>query len=590
MALLVLLLSSCQQAGEPLSAPPGDVSVAVILPPTPPITGEPDPANQPPAPTPTLAAGAVPVGESLPAAAAAPTVEGKQARLIPQPPPTATTVGVPAPPGGRYTIGAEPGVPPELIAAAQALATAQPDRFAWATDDQDAPDIVLALDKGRPFATWVYAVAVPFATVSDATPAAAVSAGWQVGQSELGNLLVEPSSAATLAALLGGPSPAPLLGDDVVGELWAARPSWTILPFDRLRPEFKVLAVDGSSPLTHSFDPAVYPLTATVGVSGADDAVNAFVAGYTGPTTNRDAGRLTRVAMSGVTALVRATAYHMEQNGVLWPGEEVAPVFQAADIAHISNEVSFTPDCPFPDPYGGTTFCSHDRYFPLLESLGIDVIELTGNHVNDYGRAPLAHSLDMYATAGMDWFGGGRDLADASRAAEFTHNGNRIAFVGCNPVGPGNAWATADAAGSRPCGPDLTAQINQLRDAGYVVFATLQYIEYYQYPPTSQQEAAFMDLARAGAAAVSGSQGHHAQSFAYEDGRFIHYGLGNLFFDQMDMLGTRQSLIDTYVVYDGRLISVELWTGLIESWARPRLMTPEERADVLQSLFTASGW
>jgi len=268
----------------------------------------------------------------------------------------------------------------------------------------------------------------------------------------------------------------------------------------------------------------------------------------------------------------------------------VAPVFQAADIAHVSNEVSFAADCPYPDAYGGTTFCSRDAYFELLKNLGIDVIELTGNHLNDWGREPLARSLDMYAAAGMQWYGGGRDLADASRPLVIAHNGNRIAFVGCNPVGPAGDWALVDAAGSRPCGPDLTAQIAELRAAGHVVIATLQYIEHYRYDPPPDQIAAFAELAAAGASAVSGSQGHHAQGFAFDNGTYIHYGLGNLFFDQMDMLATRQSFVDTYVVYDGRLISVELWTGLIEDWARPRLMTAAERADVLQTTFAASGW
>ena len=82
----------------------------------------------------------------------------------------------------------------------------------------------------------------------------------------------------------------------------------------------------------------------------------------------------------------------------------------------------------------------------------------------------------------------------------------------------------------------------------------------------------------------------HAQAFAFEGDTFIHYGPGNLFFDQMDMMGTRQTFVDTHVIYDGRLISVELWTGLIENWARPRLMNAEERADFLQTVFQASGW
>jgi poly-gamma-glutamate synthesis protein (capsule biosynthesis protein) len=68
--------------------------------------------------------------------------------------------------------------------------------------------------------------------------------------------------------------------------------------------------------------------------------------------------------------------------------------------------------------------------------------------------------------------------------------------------------------------------------------------------------------------------------------------LGNLFFDQMDIPvpGTRREFIDRYLIYDGRVLSVEILTAMLEDWARPRPMTPEERSSFLQDIFTASGW
>jgi hypothetical protein len=238
---------------------------------------------------------------------------------------------------------------------------------------------------------------------------------------------------------------------EMVERAWAERPSLLILPFHQLRPELKLLRLDGVSPLTADFDPATYPLTVTVNVAGAETAVADFLAAWQGLATNWDPGKLTRVAMTGVTALTRATAYQMEIGGVLGPGTAVGPVLQSADIAHVSNEVSFTPDCPYPDPIGGTTFCSRESYFELLTWLGIDVVELTGNHVNDWGTDALLHSLDLYDGAGMAVFGGGADVAAAQQPALFEHNGNRLAFVGCNPVGPAYAWAGEAKPGSRFC-------------------------------------------------------------------------------------------------------------------------------------------
>jgi len=94
----------------------------------------------------------------------------------------------------------------------------------------------------------------------------------------------------------------------------------------------------------------------------------------------------------------------------------------------------------------------------------------------------------------------------------------------------------------------------------------------------------------AGAVIVSGSQAHHPQGFEFYKGAFIHYGLGNLFFDQMWSTGTRQEIVDRHVIYQGRHISTELHTYLLEDYAQPRPMTPEERRELLKAVFKASGW
>jgi poly-gamma-glutamate synthesis protein (capsule biosynthesis protein) len=357
-----------------------------------------------------------------------------------------------------------------------------------------------------------------------------------------------------------------------------------------LTPDLKLLTVNGRSPLNPAFDPASYPLQLTFGAVGNKTAVSQLQTLWPLPASNYDPQQMTRLALSGVTALVRATAYQMEINGVLYPSSDVAPVFQAADFAHISNEVAFAPNCPPPNPVGGTSFCSRESYFALLPELGIDIIELTGNHLNDWGPENLNYTLDLYANAGLQTFGGGRDTAAAAQPLLLNHHGNKIALTGCNPYGPAYAWATASTPGARSCDDTFFSQIGQLRDEGYLVVATQQYAEYYHYAATPQQQADFRRLIDAGATAVSGSQGHHAQTFEFYNGGFIHYGLGNLFFDQMDMLGTRQTFIDTYVFYNGRLLTITLWTGLIENWAYPRQTTPAEREQALQTLFQAAGW
>lgn len=485
-----------------------------------------------------------------------------------------------------------PGVFPAMMSdAVERIADESNGRFVL-TEAGDA-QLHLAVNEGTVLARWLYVIAAPFATYSEATTLAEVQAAWQGSPSAMGTFVVGEDVVAAFSPIWGEPAASMIIVPvvELKEALWAARPSWTMMPFETLTPDLKLIPLDGRSPLTHDFDQVSYPLYVPFGVVGDSTAIAAFRAAWDGPTFNRDPNLLSRISMTGVTALGRATAYQMELKGVTAPGLVVGPVLETADITHISHEVAFAPDCPYPNPVGDPVFCADDRYLELLQFVGTDVVELTGNHVNDWGADNLLHTIDLYDAAGMATFGGGRDLVDAWEPALFEHNGNKIAFVGCNPVGPSGAWATEERAGSLPCDyPALYEQIGQLREEGYFVIATQQYQEYYQYPATPQQITDFHLLADAGANAVSGSQGHHVQGFDFYDGAFIHYGLGNLFFDQYQSIGLLQSFIDTYVIYNGRLISVELFTSMIEEFCCPRLMTPEERQQALQSAFQASGW
>ena len=200
----------------------------------------------------------------------------------------------------------------------------------------------------------------------------------------------------------------------------------------------------------------------------------------------------------------------------------------------------------------------------------------------------------MYDERAIPYYGGGWDLAQAQRPLTITHNGHTFGFVGCNPVGPSSDWATDERPGSSPCPgydyADMIARIQELRQQGVIPIVTLQYWEFDQWEPTPQQRFDFRDLSEAGAVIVSGSQAHHVQGFDFRDGAFIHYGLGNLFFDQTQIPEYRQQFVDRHVFYDGRHLSTEILTAMRDDYAQPRPMTPEERAALLRTAFETSGW
>jgi poly-gamma-glutamate synthesis protein (capsule biosynthesis protein) len=237
-------------------------------------------------------------------------------------------------------------------------------------------------------------------------------------------------------------------------------------------------------------------------------------------------------------------------------------------------------------------FCSDPRYIALLETISTDIVELTGDHFQDWGRQAMLTTLQMYQERGWLYFGGGEDIEKARQALTLEHNGNRLAFIGCNAKGGGYAQAGPDQPGAASCDLDwMEREITRLRDEGYLPIVTFQHFEYYTYQAQPDQKRDFRRMAQAGAAIVSGSQAHQPQSLEFNTQSLIHYGLGNLFFDQYDVsLATRQAFIDQHIFYDGQHISTELITLVFVDYARPRLMNSEEHYEMLSTVFAASGW
>ncbi|MEW6286750.1 MAG: CapA family protein [Chloroflexota bacterium] len=453
-------------------------------------------------------------------------------------------------------------------------------------------DVAQPGDAGVRF-RWVYVLAAPFPTVRDGVTSDELRSLWTSGGTPL---LMAESTLRAFTAIWGEPASGSVRSVDE-GQLldlaWSES-AWVILPFESLNPKWKVLTVDGQSPIRKGFDAATYPLVVEFTLQPADVVDTSGWA-----LSNYDPAKLTTLIMTGVTALVRATATTMERKGVTYPGEKVRDLFREADLLHVSNEIPFFSQCPPPKPdaSGPLVFCSDPKYMKLLTDIGTDVIELTGNHFADYGANAMYETLDMYNAHNLPYFGGGRDLQDSLEPALFEVNGNKIAFIGCNrPDVNRFPTATENRPGAAPCDFSyLQQKIAELKSQGYIVVSTFQWYESYDYQPAPQQISDFRMMAEAGASIVSGSQAHYAQTMEFYNDAFIHYGLGNLFFDQMgdqDWMppGIRRLFFDRYVIYDRKLVSIELITALLEDYSRPRIMTDEERAAFLQDYFYYSGW
>jgi len=453
------------------------------------------------------------------------------------PPPPPSPVVIAHPIAAPAPASCDPGVP--AAACTAYLATAKTGALARCD---------------HPTGAWRYALVAPLYTPVDDISADQLRAMWR-GEARV-HLAASADTTAALAPALGTARIEPLPDRRAV--------RWAIVPADELSPAWKIVTVGGAHPLRD--DSGVL----SVGLCG-------------GPITNVDPKEITTLAMTGVTAMARFTAKLMDRKGTTYPARDIASWFEHTDYVHISNEVSFVPDCE-PSADRGQPFCSREQYIELMAKVHANLVELDGSHLDDFGSKWLTHTIEMYEQRGWHFFGGGRDQVEASRPLLLDDKaGTKLAFLGCNMP-----HSTSHTIRNRPdvayCDlARLEYQIADLRHQGYTPIVSIQHEEVYTHAPPDIVVHDFRRLAAAGAAVVFGSQAHFAHPFEVVDGAFVHYGAGNLFFDQ-SWKGARDATNDRFYFHHGKLLAVDHLFTRLEEAGRPRPMTGEERALFLKTL------
>lgn len=501
--------------------------------------------------------------------------------------------------GERLTLSLGEGLPTELVSAATQLVQEHTGIVIVPHGRSDAAVLLnWEAEGGEPLYQQFFVAATRFDTIDLTLRTLHIERAWRGDTRRFKAVVALEETLPALIQLLGEPGESVVFYDDIeelVAATWAEHDILALLPFDHLQPSLAVYHLDGQTPVENSvkFNAAAYPLIATVYAHLRPDAPAGTLSRLSMalPSTNRDPSRLTVVAMTGVTAMVRLTAAEMDRRGAAWPAEVVGPELAAADITAISNEVPFVPDCETNTDADNLVFCSKPEYMETLRQSGADIIGLTGNHQNDYGLENALISLDIYAKEGLKVYGGGADELSARAPLFIEHNGNKLAFLGANSYGPPSAWATEFSPGSAQFDlAIMSAAIRSIKEEGDadVVFAELQYQEHYDVTPLYDQRLDFGALARAGADIVTGVQSHVPQAIEFVENKLILYGLGNLYFDQMDREDTREGLIVKHTIYNGRHISTQLLPTLLHDYGQPRWADPQRRAAILAKVFGAS--
>lgn len=365
--------------------------------------------------------------------------------------------------------------------------------------------------------------------------------------------------------------------------LWRSTGKFTLLPFDELHLRLRPLWLDDM--------PVV-------------DQLAGYQLALASDSQNYDPDKLTRITLSGTTALTRHTLTALDEMGLQRAASGIRDYVRRADTFHITNEASIAPGCPQLNAAvlaGLGSMCMKREHAELFGLLEVDVVDVSGNHIADFGYESFIATLDHFAAQGMQLVGGGRDQAAAYSPLILQHKGSSIAWLACNAIGPVYALVNDDPAsnlGRRPgaafCNKAwLREALPVLGSQNDVVLLTLHFREFSGFEPNERHIQDYQAYAEWGADVVIGTAQHQPMPIdLYQTRRgeiaFIHYGLGNLFFDQ-ELWGQRRFFMDTLYVYDGRLLAVELFPGIIDGRARPRLLKGEDRFNFLHFMLVQKG-
>lgn len=368
--------------------------------------------------------------------------------------------------------------------------------------------------------------------------------------------------------------------EDLLATLEDSDENFALIDINDLSFEYKLLDFEGEYFLDDKPKGAIayyYSINADISDSLQDsfEAQLSYATSGDSATEKTDHDYFT-INQTGVTAISRALTSKVISSGKgNYPAQNIGEFLADADLTHVSNEISFVPGCT---ATSGMSFCALPQTIEALQDSGVDIVELTGNHNNDYGRTYNTDTINKYIELGWDYFGGGLNDADASEILYKEINGSTVAFLGYNYYNSYyeiyGALATDDTAGANIYTAEkVDTDIKKAVEKADFVIVDFQFQECYSYPDygaympscyrsntVANQETVFKAAIDSGADMVVGTQAHQPQTYEIYNGKPIFYGLGNLYFDQIYWPGTQHGLVLTHYFDNGKYVQTKMTT------------------------------
>ena len=222
--------------------------------------------------------------------------------------------------------------------------------------------------------------------------------------------------------------------------------------------------------------------------------------------------------------------------GVL--SEETVELLKTADITLLNNEFTFSKRGePIPNKY--YTFRADPSRVELLHEIGTDIVSLANNHAFDFGEDAFLDTLETLKNAGIQYVGGGKDIAEAVKPQYYIVGGRMVAFTAATRAEKYILTPEADNSS-----PGVLRTYNPERYMTVIAKAEKECdynIVYVHWGAEGSHEIekglpemgkGFID---SGADAVIGAHAHVLQGIEFYKGKPIVYNLGNFIFNAKTM-------------------------------------------------------
>ena len=354
-----------------------------------------------------------------------------------------------------------------------------------------------------------------------------------------------------------------------------------VIPIEELDFSKKLLSIDGQYYLD-TFDQGAYYNIISFESEKFAEEIKPLVDERLNKTWPSKDNVLT-MAQTGVTALSRGMNGKLTEVGdAKYFSQDIAEYLRSFDITHTSNEASFS------EMASADNICSDPRFIDTLLDIGLDVVELTGNHNQDCGDEAANNTIDIYNSNNIKIVGGGKTATEAVMPLEINTKGTGITFLAYNQS-TGGATLDDTPGANQYDETNVTTEIAAAKERGDIVIIDIQYYECNAYvadyedntcdyanSAAGDQVGFFRHLIDLGADIVVGTSAHQSQTFElYGDG-VIYYGLGNLFFDQAWWPGTTRSLILSHYFYNDKLLQTKVVPTVYDTNYQTKIMESPE--------------